>query len=144
MKKTVIITFLIILSLPVVAKIMDNRTDIYQQITQLEEKETWQKVGEHIYFNPESTDNTEYGYVSGKFKQYNLRLVRLSVEHDKYKKKIYAYTIISTGAFCDDMGNGVKKLDFPIYQFYDVNGKLETGVPRRTSRNHPRTRRRKR
>ena len=121
MKKLLFIFLLCIICLPSLAK--NCSSDIYEKITQLESKETWQKVGDHLYFDTKSVENSD-GYVQGTFKQYNLKLVRANVTCDKYKNKIYAYTIISVGAFCNEPNNGVKKLDYPIYKFYDINGKL--------------------
>lgn len=79
------------------------------KIDKLEAKETWEKVGEHLYFDKNSF----------KFKEYSTSSYRFE------KNKNAAYQIIETGAYCDiENQDGVKKLEFPVYTFYDENNKF--------------------
>ena len=83
---------------------------------QTEAKETWEKVAQHLYFNPDSVEMQD-DYITGTFKQYLIN------RNEEEIKKNIAYKTIETGAFCNvEQEDGVKKLEFPIYKFYDEKG----------------------
>ncbi|MBR1626936.1 MAG: hypothetical protein IJ681_07315 [Bacteroidales bacterium] len=87
-------------------------------IQQSKPKESWTKVGEHLYFDTESL-NIQTDLIGGVFKEYNYN-------NDKsYNEKNYAYKTIKTMAYCDiELQGGIKKLEFPIFKYYDENNKL--------------------
>ena len=79
--------------------------------------ENWQKIGDNFYVNVNSIDKQYGDYVTGYFKKTNTNKI--------VKKKQVAYTKIWTGAYCDiETQGGIRKLQYPIYWYYDKNNKL--------------------
>ena len=93
-------------------------TEDEKRIDQIEVNEKWEKVAQHLYFDPNSVEIQDT-YIKGTFKQY-----LINRKEEEIKKNV-VYKTIETGAFCDvEQENGVKKLEFPIYKFYDEKGKF--------------------
>ena len=87
-----------------------------KKVAELEEREKWQRVAKHLYFNKNSVDIQYDNYISGTFKEY------LYGKERENENQNAAYQIIETAAFCNiELQNGIKKLEYPIYQFYDEN-----------------------
>lgn len=102
------------------------------QIKELEAKETWQNVGKALYFDTKSVKVSD-SYVEGTFKQYNLN-------NDVISGKIYAYKTIWIGAYCNVfLEGGLKKLEYPIYKYYDIKGDLlaEENIHKTWAENYP-------
>lgn len=94
--------------------------------------ENWQKIGDNFYVDVNSIDKQYGDYVTGYFKQTNPNKV--------VKKKQAAYTKIWTGAYCDiEMQDGIRKLEYPIYWYYDKNNKLieENNIHKYWKKHHP-------
>ncbi len=87
-------------------------------LDKLESEETCTKVGEHLYFD-QGAINIQTDLIGGVFKEYNYN-------NDKsYNEKNYAYKTIQTMAYCDIvLQGGIKKIEFPIFKYYDKNNKL--------------------
>lgn len=117
--------------LPVTQTKIEN-TDKTEQIKDHINEKTWQKVGNGLYFDTKSVKMCG-DYVEGIFKQYN-------INNEIQNGKIYSYAIIWVGAFCDiKLQDGLKKLDFPIYKYYDSNGNLllEDNIHKAWAENYP-------
>ena len=86
-----------------------------EDVKLIEENEIWTKVGENLYFNENSVSIQSDGIVSGDFKEYVYgKLIK--------NNTVVAYKIIENMAFCDiEMQDGVKKMEFPIEKYYDIN-----------------------
>ena len=79
--------------------------------------ENWQKIGGNFYVDVNSIDKQYGDYVTGYFKQIN--------PNKTVKRKQVSYIKIWTGAYCDiEMQDGIRKLEYPIYWYYDKNNKL--------------------
>ncbi len=79
--------------------------------------ENWEQIAENFYFDTNSTDKQYGDYITGYFKQTNV--------NETIKRRQVAYTKIWIGAYCDiDNQNGIKKLEYPIYWYYDKKNKL--------------------
>ena len=77
----------------------------------------WKKIADNFYVDTNSIEKSSDKYTTGYFKQTN--------PTEKIKGKQVSYTKIWTGAFCDiEMQGGIRKLEYPIYWFYDKNNKL--------------------
>ena len=102
----------------------------------LEAKETWSKVSEHIYLDKNSVDVQKNGYVSGLFKQY------FSKETQK-NGKITSYKTIQIATICNinPTGNSqnTKILEHPIYKYYDFENNLiaEDNIYKNWAKEHP-------
>ena len=73
----------------------------------------WIKIGNNLFFDKNSVRINE-DLVGGHFKQFNLS-----------ENKNYNYVIIWAGVYCDlEKQNGVEKMEYPIYYYYDENDKL--------------------
>ena len=87
----------------------------------LESSETWSKVDEHIYWDKNSVDAQNNGYVSGIFKQY--------FPSGKKKNGNYvAYKTINVATVCNknDSKSQTKTLGHILYKYYDFNNTLIT------------------
>ncbi len=79
--------------------------------------ETFKKINDNLYFDEKSV-KIQQDYIEGIFKQYNY-------DQAKQNGEIYTYKTIWTGAYCDvKLQGGIKKLEYPIYKFYDDKGNL--------------------
>jgi hypothetical protein len=79
--------------------------------------ENWQKIDNNLYIDVNSIEKQDGGYTTGYFKQTNTNEIK--------KRKQVAYTKIWAGAYCDiEMLSSIKKLEYPIYWYYDKNNKL--------------------
>lgn len=99
--------------------------DITEQTTEQAEElsnkhvteSTWQKINDNLFFDTNSV-KTQSDYIEGVFKQ-NYQ------DNDTGYDEKYAYKTIWTGAYCDiKLQGGVKKLEYPIYKYYDIDGSL--------------------
>lgn len=94
--------------------------------------ETFEKIGDNLYFDKKSI-KIQQDYIEGTFKQYNYN-------QEKQDGKIYTYKTIWTGAYCDmELQGRIKKLEYPIYKFYDDNGNLlsEDNIHKTWAENYP-------
>lgn len=97
-----------------------------------EDRENSSKISNELFF-VEKSIKIQQDYVEGTFKQYNH-------SNDKQDGKIYAYKTIWTGAYCDiKLQGGVKKLEYPIYKYYDSDGNLlsEDNIHEAWAENYP-------
>ena len=79
---------------------------------------SWQKVGENLYFDKASLSKVTDDIVSGKFKEYFI-----SKKCEKYPDAYYQ--MITVTAYCNiKQQNGLKKLEYPIYEYYDKTDKF--------------------
>lgn len=89
----------------------------------LESSETWSKVDEHIYWDKNSVDAQNNGYVSGIFKQY-------FPSGKKKKGKDVAYKTINVATVCNknviDSKSQTKTLGHILYKYYDFNNTIIT------------------
>ena len=132
MKKLLVIFALLALCMPVYATIdNDDEFDrlvqsINKKIQQLESKETWTKVTDHVYFDSSSLvvqGNTRIG----KFKIYGEGLSigdnidtyknKSDMLDDEYLEPIYAVYTIKVNT-----SDGI--VHVPEYKIYDINGKI--------------------
>lgn len=96
-------------------------------ISKLESQETWKKVREHIYVNPDSIKDIDLADVKwrqGEFKFYKgAEDMDATLEFEENKKAIYAiYTVII--GYDDAM-------DFKSYEYFDKNNKYISGFEAR-------------
>lgn len=94
--------------------------------------ENWQKVGENLYFDTNSLE-INGDTAGGNFKEYFI-----SQKAEKYPDA--HYQIISTAAYCDiEIQDGIRKLEFPIYKYYDKNDKFlgENNIHEYWHKNYP-------
>lgn len=79
--------------------------------------ENWQKINDNFYIDVNSIEKQGGDYITGYFKQIKSKEI--------IKGKQVSYTKIWTGAYCDiALQDDVRKLEYPIYWFYDKNNKL--------------------
>lgn len=79
--------------------------------------ENWQQIADNFYFDVNSKEEQGDNYVTGYFKRTNV--------NEKINFRRAAYTKIWIGAYCDvEMQNGIKKLEYPVYWYYDKRNKL--------------------
>ncbi len=73
----------------------------------------WQQVGSHLYFDKNSVKINEGSIIEGRFAEFTKK--------ETFGDKILL-KLIKTGAFCDiEAQDGYKKLEYPIYEYYDNN-----------------------